>query len=300
MVWAYKHVIGDLVFDTNYRVVAGPKPGLSQSTKNAKVPSPTDEQRMRSVLRDAKYRKYLILGNKTQTLADLQIPIGDDEVALHLAKTLHDMKNHYNQLGSRLREWVGEMAPEVHATIIEPAKLAALVVSHNPETFYESIGASRKTSPGGSFTPTQYKLLKTFCDAVIVHQHSIETLDQELRVIVTRIMPNCTEIMGVHIAVKLLEHAGGLKKLSLMPAAKIQLLGAEEALFKHIKDPKRFDPPKHGVIFDHQLIQHAQKKDRGRVARALADKAAIALRVDYFKGQPIGKKLMKQLEARFA
>jgi nucleolar protein 56 len=40
-------------------------------------------------------------------------------------------------------------------------------------------------------------------------------------------------------------------------------------------------------------------KDRGKVARALADKISMAAKIDYFKGQFIGDKLIKGLEEKF-
>jgi nucleolar protein 56 len=57
--------------------------------------------------------------------------------------------------------------------------------------------------------------------------------------------------------------------------------------------------PKHGVIIDHPIIQKVSRKDKGKAARALADKISIAVKVDYFKGKFVGDKLRKELEERF-
>ena len=62
---------------------------------------------------------------------------------------------------------------------------------------------------------------------------------------------------------------------------------------------KRSRPPKHGGIHEHPLLAAAKKDKIGKVARALADKIAIAAKVDYFKGDFIGDELRKKLEARF-
>ena len=53
------------------------------------------------------------------------------------------------------------------------------------------------------------------------------------------------------------------------------------------------------MIHEHQLIQKSKREMHGKVARALADKATIAARVDYFKGKFIGDKLKKELIKKF-
>jgi nucleolar protein 56 len=83
----------------------------------------------------------------------------------------------------------------------------------------------------------------------------------------------------------------------LLPASTVQILGAEKALFRHLKTGAK--PPRHGFIIEHSLISNASQKEHGRRARALATKISIAARVDFFKGKFIGEQLRKDLEARF-
>lgn len=95
----------------------------------------------------------------------------------------------------------------------------------------------------------------------------------------SKFMPNTTELVGEETALELLFRAGSLRNLALMPASAIQVLGAEKALFKHIIHGS--PPPKHGVLFKVKGMSSLKTKDRGRVARFIAGKAAIALRADY-------------------
>ena len=81
-----------------------------------------------------------------------------------------------------------------------------------------------------------------------------------------------------------------------MPASTIQILGAETALFRHMKTGAK--PPRHGLIVNHPLIAKAPDRMHGKIARALADKISIASKVDYFQGQFIGDKLKKELEEK--
>ena len=78
-------------------------------------------------------------------------------------------------------------------------------------------------------------------------------------------MPNTSYIIDPIVAASLLERAGSFEKLANLPASTIQLLGAEKALFKHIKFKTK--SPKHGVLFKEKEISTASKKERGRLAR---------------------------------
>jgi len=84
--------------------------------------------------------------------------------------------------------------------------------------------------------------------------------------------------------------------MAKLPASTIQVLGAEKALFRALKTKAR--PPKHGIIFQHPLIHDAKRWQRGKIARALAGKLAIAARVDAFSGKYAGDALKADLEKR--
>jgi len=82
----------------------------------------------------------------------------------------------------------------------------------------------------------------------------------------------------------------------MMPSSTIQMLGAEKALFRHLRTGAK--PPKHGIILQHPLVASAKKANRGKYSRSLADKISIAVKADYFKGKFIGDKLKKELEEK--
>jgi nucleolar protein 56 len=96
------------------------------------------------------------------------------------------------------------------------------------------------------------------------------------------VMPNTSALIGGLVAARLMAHAGGLQPLSRLPASAIQVLGARTALFAHLKTQS--PSPKHGIIFQHRRVHNAPRDIRGRVARVLAGKLAIAARLDYFRG----------------
>ena len=107
--------------------------------------------------------------------------------------------------------------------------------------------------------------------------------------------PNTSAVLGTVVGARILAHAGSLKKLASMPASTIQILGAEKALFRSLKTGS--NPPKHGILFQHAIIHSAPKWQRGKIARAVAGKAAIAARVDVYKGG-LNQTLLDKLNIR--
>ena len=83
-----------------------------------------------------------------------------------------------------------------------------------------------------------------------------------------------------------------------MPASTTQVLGAEKALFRALKTGAR--PPKHGVIYQYPDVRGTPRQLRGKIARALAGKIAIAARVDAMSGEFVGDRLAAYLKARIA
>jgi nucleolar protein 56 len=108
--------------------------------------------------------------------------------------------------------------------------------------------------------------------------------------------PNLTTLLSANLGARLISLAGGLQRLATLPSSTVQLLGAEKAMFMHLRSGKA--PPKHGIIFQHPAVHRAPYWHRGKIARSLAAKAAIAAKVDYFEGEYIGVRLKAEFEAR--
>jgi nucleolar protein 56 len=96
------------------------------------------------------------------------------------------------------------------------------------------------------------------------------------------IAPNLRDLCGSSLGAKLIAHVGSIKRLSLLPSGTVQVLGAEKALFRHLKTGER--PPKHGLIFQHPAVRGAKWWIRGKVARTLASRISLAVRKDVFSG----------------
>jgi len=116
-------------------------------------------------------------------------------------------------------------------------------------------------------------------------------LAKEVSARANEVLPNTSALIGGLVAARLMANAGGLLPLSRLPASAIQVLGARTALFAHLKT--HTPSPKHGIIFQHRRVHNAPRDIRGRVARVLAGKLAIAARLDYFRGVAVPEFLEK-------
>lgn len=114
------------------------------------------------------------------------------------------------------------------------------------------------------------------------------------------VAPNLTSLIGEMVGSKLIAHSGSLINLAKYPASTIQILGAEKALFRALKT--RGKTPKYGLIFNSSFIGRAGQKNKGRISRYLANKCAIAARIDSFtegtQTNLFGEKLRQQMEER--
>ena len=94
----------------------------------------------------------------------------------------------------------------------------------------------------------------------------------------TAIAPNLTILVGDLVGARLISHAGSLINLAKHPASTIQILGAEKALFRALKT--RHATPKYGLIYHAQMVGQTSTKNKGKMSRMLAAKAALACRYD--------------------
>jgi RNA processing factor Prp31 len=103
-------------------------------------------------------------------------------------------------------------------------------------------------------------------------------LDLKLLSLMGKRYSHLVSVAGHVIGARLISSAGSLEKLARMPSSKIQVLGAEKALFRHLKTGS--NPPKYGIVYFHDSVMNSQ--DKGKAARHLASKIAIAARQDFY------------------
>jgi nucleolar protein 56 len=144
--------------------------------------------------------------------------------------------------------------------------------------------------------PTPKKKVKPFEKTLSAVNDEIQRLQEQIEVDMKQIAPNTSTVIGPLIGARLIALAGGMQRMAMLPASTVQILGAEKALFRFKKEGGK--PPKHGVIFQHPLINRAPRNERGRIARLLAIKISTAIRADVFTKRDIGDELLADIDKR--
>ncbi len=205
---------------------------------------------------------------------------------------------HFPELDDLLEEHQQYMKGVIGVGTREGAKLKQLVKFGIDTEKAEKILKAAKYSVGGDFESHHIEPLIHLALAWLKLNEATSSLEKTIVKIMKEIAPNLCSIINPLVAAKLIAEAGGLNRLASMPSSTIQVLGAQKALFAHLRG--KGPPPKHGIIFQVKEIRASPKQLRGRVARMFASKIAIAARVDYFGGEYIGDKLKMEIEKKLA
>jgi len=154
----------------------------------------------------------------------------------------------------------------------------------------------KETSMGIDLSEKDEIILKEYATKIKELYKLREHIEKYVDHVMKEVAPNLRELAGPLLAARLIALTGGLEKLAKKPSSTIQLLGAEKALFRYLRGRGR--SPKYGLLFTHQFIQNAPQNKRGKIARVLASKLSIAVKIDYYGNEDRSKELRKDLEER--
>ena len=219
---------------------------------------------------------------------------------LHLVQAiqaLDDLDKFLNITSTRAAEWYGLHFPELTQIVQDNVALCRIIIAagrrdgFTPELLQgrgftekkvEAILTARDRSKGGEITDGDLARVKALSSLSVELSGERDRLSEYVEGAMKRIAPNVCQVAGATIGARLMAKAGGLDRLAMLPASTIQILGAEKALFRALRTGAR--PPKHGILFQHEAVHSAPKWQRGKIARTIANKIAIAARVDYYRG----------------
>ena len=211
--------------------------------------------------------------------------------------SLDELDKAINILMARINEWYGLHFPELENLVKdsnEYFKFVSLGLNRSSitekdlvsfsfsEKKLDAIFSAAQDSKGGEINSKDLSIISILSDNVI---NLVKVRDKMLNYIgdlMNDVAPNLSAIAGPTIGARLIAKSGGMMKLARLPSSTIQVLGAEKALFRSLKSGSR--PPKHGIIFQHDKVHSSPKWQRGKIARSLASKIAIAVRIDVFRG----------------
>ena len=239
-----------------------------------------------------------------------------EKLDLHISQSINaldELDKIINVIGARLREWYGLHFPELDyliQNIFTYAEIVKLAGNRNniDLNMLENLGIEIKRadmilvavqrSKGGDILEENLSIIKKLANEVIMQTELRKILAHQIEEMMEKIAPNIKELLTATVGARLMAKAGSLQKLSVMPASTIQIIGAEKALFRSLKTGA--PPPKHGILFQHPILHSAPKWQRGKMARAIASKVAIAARIDLFRNGEKDLHISEQLNKRIA
>jgi nucleolar protein 56 len=254
--------------------------------------------------------------NVSMELAKLRIRGASEKRDLVIAQaiqTLDDLDRTANLFMERLREWYGVHFPELDRLIEKHETYARLVMDLGyrdnfslealekealPKEKAENTARMAERSMGADMAEQDMAEIQALSKNVLSLYELRKNLEDYVDKTMDEVAPNTRAVAGALLGARLIAIAGSLQNLAMRPASTIQVLGAEKALFRSLKTGAR--PPKHGLIFQHVLLHDAKRWQRGKIARVLAGKLAIAARADAFGGKYIGETLKANIDRRLA
>jgi nucleolar protein 58 len=215
-----------------------------------------------------------------------------DTMIVQAIALLDDLDKELNTYAMRVKEWYGWHFPEMGKIINDNLAYARVILTSGmrqncsnsdlseilPEEIETALKAAAEVSMGTEITEEDLENIQLLAEQVVGFTEYRQQLSSYLTSRMQAIAPNLTEMVGELVGARLIAHSGSLMNLAKSPASTIQILGAEKALFRALKT--KHDTPKYGLIYHASLVGQATGKNKGKIARMLAAKAAIGIRVD--------------------
>ena len=219
-----------------------------------------------------------------------------DKIIMRAVGVLDEIDKTVNVFSEMLREWYGLYFPEASKVIGENDKYAEAVYQFGNREKIKNHRLARYAdkSSGMDFSDEDIRKVQSFAEEILNIFKEKKVISEYVEGLCKGTVPNLTSVAGPLLAARLLALAGGIEKLARLPSSTIQLLGAEKALFRHLKGGGK--APKYGIIFSHPFIQKASKEQKGKAARLVSAKLSMAAKIDCFSGEDKGDELKKQLE----
>jgi len=232
-----------------------------------------------------------------------------DRLLIHTVSSVSELDKTINLFYERLVEWYAIYFPEFnHGDPRAYCEVVLFLDKDKPDkhALTEALGHEKaekivkraQQSMGSELKPEDLEQMRSLANEVLSLYALRDSIEDYQASIIKELAPNLGYLVEPKLAAGLIAQAGSLERLAKMPASTIQVLGAEKALFKHLR--QHTQPPKHGLIFQFPDINNAPLQHRGKLARALATKLAMAAKADAITHEFIAEKLKKNFEKRAA
>ncbi len=206
-----------------------------------------------------------------------------DKHLIQAINSIDEIDETISKLIERIREWYALYFPEMeivknnetYIKLISQNKTKESIINAKPEAFPQNIIDIEE-----DIDSEDLEIMNKYANSIYELQQTRKNIEEYVDHKMGSIAPNLRLLVGSSLGAKLISHAGGLKRLATYPSSTVQIMGAEKALFRHLKSGDR--PPKYGLIYQHPQVRGAKWWNRGKIARMLAGRISLAVRRDVF------------------
>lgn len=254
----------------------------------------------RFVKNQIEFNQFLTRVNSELAKQKIKESVGKDNLIIHVNNAIEELDKSINVFIERLREWYSLHFPEMDRVIENHEAFAKLIEKFgNRKNFDDKkLNQFKEKSSGMEFNEEDIKSIRLFASSISKLYELREEFSNYLSKLLKEVAPNFSALAGDIIAARLISKAGGLERLSRLPSSTVQLLGSEKALFRFLKSKGKSKSPKYGLIYNHPLIQNSPNDKQGKIARLLASKLSIAVRIDYYSKEYKADEMKKELEGK--
>ena len=207
----------------------------------------------------------------------------EDKHLIQAINSIDEIDESIAKLIERIREWYALYFPEMdtvknnetYIRLISQNKSKEEIIKAKPEAFPQDL-----IDLDEDINAMDLEIMNNYAKSIYEVQKTRKNIEEYIDSKMEAIAPNLRLLVGSSLGAKLISHAGGIRRLALYPSSTVQIMGAEKALFRHLKSGDR--PPKYGLIYQHPQVRGAKWWNRGKIARMLAGQISLAVRRDVF------------------
>jgi len=239
-----------------------------------------------------KYRKLASYKIKNQLNSE-------DRYLVQAINSIDDMDESISKLAEKLRDWYSLYFPELDIVQNNKTYVKLIALNDNKKEIVDSYNNDllKYDEFEEDINEKDLDIIKNLAKSIYSLQITRENTENYIEEKMESLAPNLNNLVGSSLGAKLISHAGSLEKLASYPSGTVQIMGAEKALFRHLKTGE--NPPKHGLIFQHPQVRTNNWWLRGKIAKKLSLKISLATRKDVYTKKfdlKINEEFLKEVE----
>ena len=210
-----------------------------------------------------------------------------------LSSAASELRASWTTSEARCVEWAGLFLSEADLDAQRRDIPTAVAEADSIDGAAEVLGIP---APKHQPSPAEWDALRSHATGVVELTGRLDSAEAATRELAGGYIPSLSMVVGPLGAAKLVVLAGGRERLARMPSGSLQVLGAHAGMAAHRRGAP---PPKHSpVLFSLPQVSKSPRWVRGKIARFLAGKAAIAVRADHFGGVPWSQEQVDEINSR--